>query len=150
MYGIVPFRSQGLASVLRNMDEIFKRVWHDIPLNEWNVDFGGDWLPPVDLTESKDSVTVKVELPGLEKKDVDLTVNEGLLTIKGEKKEEKKETDKYFHRIERSFGSFIRTFRLPAGVKEDKVKAEFKDGVLIVTLPKAEEEIKKVTHVEIH
>ena len=150
MYGLIPFRRYGLASVLSNMDDIFKRVWHDFPLNEWSADFGGDWLPPVDLTESKDSIIVKVELPGLEKKDIDLTVKQGLLTIKGQKKEEKEETDKLCHRVERSFGSFIRTFRLPAGVKEDKVDAKFKDGILEITLPKAEGDNKKITHVEIY
>lgn len=150
MYGIVPFKHHGLVNVFKSLDDMFKRSWLDLPVNEFGSDFGGDWLPPVDLSETKELLTVKIELPGLEKKDIDLSVDNGLLTIKGEKKEEKEETDKHFHRIERSYGSFARTIALPVDVKEDKVDATFKDGILTVTLPKTKEELKKVTHVKIH
>jgi HSP20 family protein len=95
-----------------------------------------DWLPPVDIIEDSKEYTVKVELPGLTKENVKVTVEDGVLEITGERKEEKEEKDKKHHRIERSYGSFRRSFTLPEDSSGEKVSAEFKDGVLKVHLPK--------------
>jgi HSP20 family protein len=97
-----------------------------------------DWLPPVDITEDSKEYTIKAELPGLNKENVKVMVEGGVLEITGERKEEKEEKDKKRHRIERSYGSFRRSFILPEGCSGEKVSAEFKDGVLKVHLPKDE------------
>ena len=103
--------------------------------------FGGmrEWTPALDISETEEAVVVKAELPGLEANDVEVTLQDNVLTIQGEKKEEKEEKSKNFHRVERSYGQFERSFQLPTTVKDDKVEAAFKNGVLTVELPKAEE-----------
>jgi len=93
--------------------------------------------PSVDIFEEGDEVVVKADIPGVKKDDIDVTITENSLTISGEKKQEKKVKEKDFHRIERSYGSFSRSFRLPDNVNSAKAKAEFKDGVLEIRLPKS-------------
>jgi HSP20 family protein len=95
-----------------------------------------DWLPLVDITEDTKEYTIKAELPGLTKENVKVTVEDGVLEITGERKQEKEEKDKKHHRIERSYGSFRRSFTLPEDSSGGTVSAEFKDGVLKVHLPK--------------
>ncbi|MBV8273889.1 MAG: Hsp20/alpha crystallin family protein [Verrucomicrobia bacterium] len=95
-----------------------------------------EWLPPVDITEDSKEYTIKAELPGLTKENVKVTVEDGVLGITGERKEEKEEKDKKHHRIERSYGSFRRSFTLPQDSSGEKITADFKDGVLKVHLPK--------------
>lgn len=97
-----------------------------------------DWAPSVDISETDQAFLIKAEIPGVKKEDVKVTVDNGILTIQGERKMEKEEKGKTFHRIERSYGSFVRGFRVPAGVDDSKAKAEFKDGMINVTLPKSE------------
>lgn len=98
-----------------------------------------DWAPVVDVAETKDEVIVRAEVPGMTKEEISVTLQDDVLTLRGEKKQEKTEKEADFHRIERSYGSFVRSFTLPTLVQTDKVKAAYKDGVLTVTLPKAEE-----------
>jgi HSP20 family protein len=95
-----------------------------------------EWLPPVDIIEDDKEYTIKAELPGLAKENVKVTIEGGVLVIAGERKEEKEEKDKKHHRIERSYGSFRRSFTLPENTSGEKTAAEFKDGVLKVHLPK--------------
>jgi HSP20 family protein len=111
--------------------------------------FAEKWSPLVDISETKDNFVVKAELPGLEAKDVNVSISGDMLTVKGEKKTEEEEKDEHYHRIERYSGSFQRAFQLPSGVKADKVKATFDKGILKVTLPKVEEAKKKKIEVEI-
>lgn len=99
----------------------------------------GEWEPTLDLSETKDAVIVKAELPGVDQKDIAVSLQEGMLTIKGEKEAEKEEKDKRYHRVERTYGAFFRSIRLPAAIDAGKVAAAFKDGVLTVTLPKLPE-----------
>jgi HSP20 family protein len=99
----------------------------------------GVWSPTVDVSEDKDNVIIKAEMPGMSREDVKISIQDNVLTLKGEKKQEKEEKDKNYHRIERSYGSFCRSFQLPTSVKSDKIKAAYKDGVLSITLPKTEE-----------
>ena len=96
--------------------------------------------PAFDISETANEIHVKAELPGVDAKEIDITVTGDLLTIKGEKKEENEEKGQNFHRRERRYGSFSRSFRLPVEVKADSIDAGYKDGVLTVTMPKAEAE----------
>ena len=95
-----------------------------------------EWSPCVDIAEDDKEILVKVSLPEMKKEDVKVRVVDGVLTISGERKLEKEEKNKRFHRIESAYGSFSRSFTLPAGVAAEKVAADFKDGVLKVHLPK--------------
>lgn len=97
------------------------------------------WMPAVDISETADALTVKAELPGIRKEDVRITVEDHVLTLSGERKFEKDASGEDYHRIERAYGAFARSFTLPANVKTDKVEAAFQDGVLTVKLPKMEE-----------
>jgi len=95
-----------------------------------------DWMPSVDISETDAAYLVKGEIPGVNKEDVKVTLQDGMLTIQGERKQEKEEKGKKFHRVECSYGSFVRSFRVPDDADQNTVKAEFKDGMLNVTLPK--------------
>jgi HSP20 family protein len=97
------------------------------------------FTPRVDVTEDKDNLFVHAELPGVDKKDVKVSVTGDVLTISGEKKNEQRDENKNYYRIERHSGSFSRSFTLPAEIQVDKISAESKDGVLTITLPKSEE-----------
>ncbi len=108
-----------------------------------------DWTPMVDISETDAEYLVKAEIPEVDKKDFKVTVQDGLLTIQGERKQEKEEKGKKFHRIERSYGTFMRTFDIPDGVDEQKLRAEFKDGMLLVHLPKTEKAKTKAIEVKV-
>ncbi|MDZ7330814.1 MAG: Hsp20/alpha crystallin family protein [candidate division KSB1 bacterium] len=97
------------------------------------------WYPSVDIKETKDDFVLTAEVPGINKDDIKISISENTLTIKGEKKEEKKEETENYHRLERRYGTFQRSFTLPTQVEDKKVKASYKDGVLTITLPKKEE-----------
>lgn len=99
----------------------------------------GLWEPAVDISESMEDFFVTADLPGLSKDDVKISYEDGVITIKGEKKQEKEEKDKNYHRVERSYGMFERSFRLPSRIDVNKIEARFKDGVLNLRLPKTEE-----------
>jgi len=107
------------------------------------------WSPAVDVSETEKEFLIKAELPEMKKEDVKVTLDEGILTIQGERKLEKEEKGKRFHRIERSYGSFTRSFTLPDDVDAAKVAAEFKDGMLNIRLPKTEKPKPKATDVKI-
>jgi HSP20 family protein len=97
-----------------------------------------DWVPTVDIEEGEQAYHITAELPGLKREDVKITLQEGVLTLQGERKQETEEHGRRFHRVERSYGTFVRSFALPDVVDEGKVSAEFKEGVLHVRLPKSE------------
>jgi HSP20 family protein len=96
------------------------------------------WAPAVDIFETEDAITLKADVPDVKIEDIDIRVENNTLALKGHRKFEKDETVKGFHRIERSYGEFVRTFALPNSVDSDKVAADYKNGVLSVTLPKKE------------
>ena len=108
-----------------------------------------EWAPSVDIVEDEKEWLVKADLPEVKKEDVKVTVENGVLTITGERKFEKEEKDKKYHRIERSYGNFLRSFTLPEGADGSKVAADFKDGVLKVHLPKNEKVIPKAIEVKV-
>ena len=113
----------------------------DNPLSELarSTEFFNVWVPPLDLYEDKDQLTVKVEVPGMKKEDIALSVHEGALSISGERKEQNGHEDSETYRSERLYGKFNRTVTLPSPVAVEKIKASYKDGILTVTLPKTEE-----------
>jgi HSP20 family protein len=99
---------------------------------------GRPWSPAVDIMETEDVVTLKADLPDVKTEDIDIRVENGTMTLKGSRKFEKDENVKGYHRIERSYGEFVRSFAVPPTVETDKVAAEYKNGVLTITLPKKE------------
>jgi HSP20 family protein len=104
-----------------------------------------EWLPAFDIVENEKEYVFSAELPGMEVKDIEVTLSDGILTVKGEKKQEHEDKGKDYHRIERHYGSFHRSFRIPGKVKMEGVDANYKDGILRLTLPKTEEsETKKI------
>jgi HSP20 family protein len=96
----------------------------------------GEWVPFLDVSETKDTMIVKAEMPGVDRKDIEIALTGDLLTLKGEKTKEAEEKDEHYHRMERTYGAFVRSVRLPMAVDGSKVTATFKNGLLVVTLPK--------------
>ena len=116
------------------------RVFQDT-LNRMLSDPGGTtrpWAPAVDILENENELILKADVPGVALKDIDIEIENGTLTLKGERKFEKEESSKGFHKLERSYGSFVRYFTLPETVAPDQVRADYQNGVLTVTLPKKE------------
>lgn len=99
----------------------------------------GEWMPRVDVFENENNLVLEAELPGMKREDFDLSIENNVLTLKGERKFEKKDERDNYHRVERAYGSFTRSFTLPSTVTSEGAKAEFKNGILNVTLPKREE-----------
>ena len=109
----------------------------------------GEWLPSLDVAETKNELVVKAEVPGMDPKDIDISLSDGVLTIKGEKRQEKEEKEADYHVIERSYGSFLRSVQLPKEVQSDKISASYKNGILRITLPKSEEAKKKEIKIKV-
>ena len=107
------------------------------------------WVPPVDICETEDSLVLKAELPGIKPDDVEIRVEDNTLYLKGERKFEKEVKDENFHQVERSYGSFSRSFSLPSSIDSDKVKAEYQNGILILTMPKHEEAKPKTIKIDV-
>lgn len=126
-----------LASLRKEMDRLFERFW-DVERPE----FGsfGEWAPWMDIVETKEALIVRAEVPGIEPKEIQVTLQDQTLTIRGDKKEEKEEKAEKFYRSERAYGSFARSVRLPISVEPNKVQAVFHNGLLTITLPKAASE----------
>ncbi len=128
----------------RTMDRMFDEFFRSTPLEAATT-----WAPSVDLYEDGNDLVLKAEIPGVSKDDLDVTIEDGVLRISGETKREEKTEDKGYYCQERYYGSFHRQLPLPVAVKEDQAKATFKNGVLEVRLPKAEEEKPKGRKIEI-
>lgn len=145
---IIPYRQSlwdpftPLEDIQREMNNMFDRSLSRLPKEE-------TWAPAVDIVDDKDMIRVKAELPGVPKDQVDVNIQDGILSIKGEKKQEKEVKDKDCIRTERFFGSFRRSFSLPSGVDAQGIKANYKDGVLEVILPKKEDAKSKSLKVKI-
>jgi HSP20 family protein len=139
----------------KEMDDLQKRLNSIFGLNPQRPINGKEemtvaqWLPLVDITEDDKQYLIKAELPEVRKDDVKVVVESGVLTISGERKFEKEEKDKKYHRIERSYGSFTRSFSVPDDADDSKVSAEFKDGVLTVHLAKSEKARPKSIEVKL-
>jgi HSP20 family protein len=118
------------------LEELEKRLSSRSGLGEREALTLAEWSPSVDITEDDKEYVIKADLPEVKKEDVKVRVDDGVLTVRGERKLEKEEKSKKYHRVERAYGSFARSFGLPEDAEGDKVRAEFKDGVLLVHLPK--------------
>lgn len=129
-----PFKE--LEEVSNRLNRIFRRS-HDRSGSDQESLTVADWSPSTDITETEDAYLIKAEIPGVKKEDVKVTIQNGMLTIQGERKMEKEEKGKKFHRVECSYGSFLRSFRVPDDVDESSVNAEFRDGMLNVRLTKS-------------
>jgi HSP20 family protein len=126
----------GIVDMRDALDRLFDEDFPRLSLNGW---WGRATAPAMDIYQTDDAVIVKTGLPGMKPEDVQVSVANGVLTIRGEVKEEKEEKEKTYHLRERRYGSFTRSVALPNNVNPDKSEAEFEDGVLTLTLPKAEE-----------
>ena len=132
------------AKEVRNIERELNRVWNGV-FNRFGNEESNDeyenavWSPLTDIAEDENNYFVHADLPGVEKKDLKLEYIDGQLTISGERKNETEEKGKTFHRVERSFGRYFRSFRVPEKVIVDKIEANFKDGQLTITIPKAED-----------
>ena len=118
------------------------RLFHESYRSQTSEDdwaLGGTWAPAVDIYEQDNNIVLKAELPGVDPKDVDIRLENNTLTLRGERKFDDEVKKENYHRVERAYGAFTRSFTLPTVVDQGSIKAEFKDGVLRVTLPKREE-----------
>ena len=134
----VPFRD--LVAVQDRLNRIFDDTFRGNPRGteeDWAL--GGQWAPSVDIFEHEGNLVLRAELPGIEPKDVDVHVENNVLTLRGERKFESEVKREKYHRVERAYGTFSRSFTLPNVVDTEKIKAEYKDGMLQVTLPQREE-----------
>jgi HSP20 family protein len=153
--GIVPWQpfaemTRWEREMERMFDDFFGRRFRPLGVERWwPARDSGVGMPALDLYEEKDEVVAKVELPGLEKEDIEIHVSDNLLTIKGEKKKEEETKRENYYKLERSYGSFSRTIDLPPGVQGDKARASFKNGVLEIRLPKSEEAKKREIKVKV-
>ena len=140
-----PFRQ--LSSLRQEIDRLFGQPSASLahPQNFW---LGGGW-PTVDVREDRDSVTIIVEVPGMKKEDIDVSFHDGVVSISGERKTEKKFEEAEAHRSERFSGRFHRAFALPVKVNADKANASYRDGILTIALPKAEEAKPKQIEVRV-
>ncbi len=126
-----------IVSIQDEMNQLFDDFFGRTP-KRWFRPEEGLWTPNVDVSETKDEIVLTAEMPGMKKEDITLSVQDNVITLSGEKKSEEEKKDANFYRLERSFGSFCRSFTLPTPVEAEKIKASFKDGILKVTLPKSE------------
>lgn len=125
-----------LYRLQEDMDRFIDDFFHGFPGREVET---GMWSPSVDICETEDAVIVTAEVPGMKKDDIKISIQDNVLMLKGEKHQEKEAKQENYHRLERVYGSFRRSFSLPASVDASKVKASYKDGVLRIELPKKEE-----------
>ncbi|MGE5569659.1 MAG: Hsp20/alpha crystallin family protein [Rhodospirillales bacterium] len=147
-----PFRWDPFREIEREMEDLsnrFSRLLTRWPFREEREGLTVQWTPSVDISETDSEYLIKAEIPEVDKKDVKVTVQDGTLTIQGERRQEKEDKGRRYHRVERTYGAFMRTFDLPDGVDEDKLRAEFKDGMLLVHLPKTEKAKTKVIDVKV-
>ncbi|MGA2786579.1 MAG: Hsp20/alpha crystallin family protein [Verrucomicrobiota bacterium] len=124
-----------LSSLRDELDRLFESPWTELARTSQLL---SGWTPALDVHEDKDNFVVQAELPGIKREEIDVSLHDGALSISGERKTEKKFEEAEVYRTERFFGKFQRTVALPAPVAADKVKAQYKDGVLTITLPKTE------------
>ena len=145
---LVPWRPMGgeLSSFRREMDRLWGRFFGETPFSRFLTE---EWAPSVDISETEDDFIVRAEIPGLEAKDVNVTLSGDLLIIKGEKKKEEEEKDEHCYCTERYYGAFQRSVQLPSNVQADKVEAIFDKGVLKVTIPKLEEAKRKQIEIKV-
>lgn len=143
---LIRWQPRELYDLRRDVNQLFDSFWGN---GENEPTQPTVWRPSVDISEREGEFTVTVDLPGIRREDLDVTVVNGRLTIKGERRHEKEEKDATTHRVERAYGTFTRSFDLPTAVAADKISAAYRDGVLTVVVPKAEEAKPKQIEVRV-
>lgn len=140
----------------REMEELFDRFGGSLARRSSRQGDTGqesmtlaDWVPTVDIVENDEEFLIKMELPEIRKEDVQVSLNQGVLTIQGERKAEREEKNRKYHRVERSYGTFARTFALPDNVDEDSIRARFKEGMLYLHVAKTERSKPKAIDIKI-
>lgn len=141
MKSLIPWkkRNREMVNFRKDFDDLFDRFLSEPGFSIPKLFSEKSWYPTVDVSEGKKEIIVKAEIPGVDKEDIDISLEGRFLTIRGEKKHEKEESDEHFHRVESSFGFYKRTIELPSDVDESKVDAKYKNGVLKIKLNKAKE-----------
>ena len=144
---LVRWQPRELFSLRRDFDRLFEDLWS----NDEGATNGREttWRPSVDIRETDQEFLIHADLPGIRQEDLEITVTDGRLTIKGQRHQEKESKEGGLHRVERAYGTFTRTFDLPAAVDTGAVAAAYRDGVLTVTVPKAEEAKPKQIEVKV-
>ncbi len=141
--------NQPFLNLQQEMNRMFSKFYDDFhwsPFQERNLSL----FPKVDIKETKSAVTVSAELPGLDAKDIDISVSDDRLTLRGEKGQEKESKEENYYRMERSYGSFHRSITLPAEVESENIEATFKNGVLTISIPKRPEGQRKTKKIKIN
>lgn len=146
-----PFRGLAPFKDFETMRTQMDRLWDSFHEGRARrrLDEELEWLPSIDVAETKNDIVVKAEVPGMDPKDIDISLSDGTLTIKGEKKQEREEKEEDYHLVERSYGTFTRSVQLPKQVKHDHVSASYKNGILKVILPKSEEAKTKSVKIKV-
>ena len=135
-----------LVNMQKEMNDLFERSWGRARREPASF---GSFIPPVDIRENKNEYVVQMDLPGIEQKDIFVGMEDGTLTIRGERKYEEEKKDESATTVERAFGTFIRSFSLPGTADAEKIAAAYKNGVLTVTIPKREEAKPRAIKVEV-
>lgn len=149
---VQPEMQYPVATLHREIDSLFDDFFRgfdrfpSLPFKEGKL---ADFSPKINVSENDEEIEVTAEVPGMDQNEVEVNLRNDMLTIKGEKKQEKEEKDKEYYHVERSYGSFYRSLQLPCEVEEDKVKASFKKGVLKINLPKSKEAKENVRKIEV-
>lgn len=146
---LLPTFPSDMLNIQREINRMFDSLFRGGTQESTDL-LTSSWSPSLDIAENDNAYIVKVELPGVNKDDVKITMQENVLTIRGEKKREKESKESNFHRSERSYGAFQRSFSLPSSVKSEKIEAAYNDGILTVTLPKAESAKPKQIEVKVN
>lgn len=121
------------------MERDLRRMMRDFEQTSEEPSSMAVWVPPVDIYETDNEIVVRADVSGIDPKDLDIRIENNVLTMKGERRMQEEVKEDTYHRIESAYGTFMRSFTLPAAVEEDQIKAEYKDGVLKITLPKKEQ-----------
>ncbi|MBW1796157.1 MAG: Hsp20/alpha crystallin family protein [Deltaproteobacteria bacterium] len=143
MTSLIPWHEREVGRLRSEIDRLFGDFFTRSPFGRFIE--GVDYLPAIDVSETGKEIVVHAEVPGMDAKDIDISVNQNRLTLRGERKHEHEEKGENFHRVERSYGAFSRTIELPAEIDNNKVEATYKKGILKVNLPKTKESaVKKI------
>ncbi len=140
---------QDLLAIQERMNRLFDETLQRTRSREEEDISAGLWAPPVDIYESENEIVLKAELPEIDQKDIDIKVEDNTLTIRGERKFEQETKKENYHRIERAYGKFSRSFSLPNTIDREEIKASYKDGILKLVMPKREETKPKQITVEV-
>jgi len=138
------------SRVWPDTSQLFDEFFHDFPLTRWDDSRSESWFPVVDVLEKDGNLILRAEVPGMSQKDIDLKLEGNVLTMKGEKKSSEEEKKVNYRHVESCYGSFTRSFTLPETVDRDKISADYKDGILTITIPQKPEVKPREIPVSVH